>query len=198
MVKTRKQQLDLQSRTAADMVFVMGPNVPLPKQARRFASPSSLIKSVEIPWEVTNPQYLTQKRLKKRHTQHVHKRAKLANTPVDPLSAVMPTVRRSSPSFQAQEKDTFPLDEDFSGGNTFFPSVIFGEHEQFGLSKIGRADKEIQLWEKVLAEHKLQQPSLVPVVEQKLREAEERRKLIDGSCEENHRVGYFSLKPCKG
>jgi hypothetical protein len=176
-VKTRKQQLDLQSRTAADMLFVMGPNVPLPKQSRRFASPSSLIKSVEIPWEVTNPQSLTQKRLKKRHTQHVHKRTKLANIQVDPLSTVMPTVRRSSTSFQAQEKDTLPLDEDFSGGN-----------------KIGRADKEIHLWEKVLAEHKLQQPSLVPVVEQKLREAEERRKLIDGSREENHRVGYFSFE----
>jgi hypothetical protein len=108
----------------------------------------------------------------------------------------MPPVIHASTSIQAQ-KGNAPLDEDFSGGNTFFPSVIFGEHEQFGLSKIGRADKEIQMWERVLAEHELQQPSLVPVVEQKLREAEERRKLIDGSCEENHRVWVCLLNSCQ-
>jgi hypothetical protein len=49
---------------------------------------------------------------------------------------------------------------------------------------------------KVLAENKLQQPSLVPVAEQKLREAEEIIKLIDGSCEENCRVEYVSLTCC--
>ncbi len=69
------------------------------------------------------------------------------------------------------------MDEDFSGDNTFFPSVIFGEHELFGLSKICRADKEIQKWGKVLAEHKLHQQSLVPLVEEA--EGERRKKKVD-------------------
>jgi hypothetical protein len=42
-------------------------------------------------------------------------------------------------------------------------------------------------------EHKREQPALIPVVERKLREAKERRELIDENLEENHRVGYVTI-----
>ncbi|KAG4434785.1 hypothetical protein IFR05_009720 [Cadophora sp. M221] len=64
--------------------------------------------------------------------------------------------------------DHFDHGVDLLEGNTFFPSVIIGAKETAGLSKIGRADKEVETWEAILAEHKEQMPSLVPVVEEKL------------------------------
>lgn len=64
---------------------------------------------------------------------------------------------------------------DLLEGNMFFPSVIIGAKETVGLSKIGRADKEVEMWEGILAEHREHMPSLVPVVEEKLWEAKHKR-----------------------
>ena len=102
---------------------------------------------------------------------------------------------RQANRLTAAQKDELPTVGDFSDGNTFFPSVIFGEQEKVGLSKIGRADKKIKMWEQILVEHKRAQPSLVSVVEEKLRDAKDRRSAIDENLEENHRVGYVYVRP---
>jgi hypothetical protein len=45
------------------------------------------------------------------------------------------------------------------------------------------------MWENDFDEHKRAQPSLLPVVEQKLREATEIRAMLNESLEGNYRVG---------
>ncbi|KAL2060650.1 hypothetical protein VTL71DRAFT_9291 [Oculimacula yallundae] len=78
---------------------------------------------------------------------------------------------------------------DFLEGNTFFPSVTIGAKETVGLSKIGRADQEVKMWEGILAEHKENMPSLVPVVEEKLWQAIHKRVCLDEKVAENVMVG---------
>lgn len=74
-------------------------------------------------------------------------------------------------------------------GNAVFPSAIIGAKEDVGLSRIGRADKEIKLWEEVLDTHQRNLPDLVPIVEEKLKQAKERRACLDETLQENVRVG---------
>ncbi|KAL5327535.1 hypothetical protein ACEPPN_005234 [Leptodophora sp. 'Broadleaf-Isolate-01'] len=78
---------------------------------------------------------------------------------------------------------------DLLEGNMFFPSVIIGAKETVGLSKIGRADKEVEMWEGILAEHREHMPSLVPVVEEKLWEAKHKRACMDETLAENVMIG---------
>lgn len=105
------------------------------------------------------------------------------------VSATISPVTPLNRSTQPQKKLNLPSVGEFSEGNTSFPAVMFGYHEQVGLSKIGRADEQIRMWEHVLVEHKQAQPSLVPIVEQKLREATEIRTMMNESSEGNYRVG---------
>ena len=64
-----------------------------------------------------------------------------------------------------------------------------------GLSKIGRAEKEVQIWEAVLEAHKADTiPDLVPLCEAKLQAAKEKRAKLE-DCEENHRVGIPQAYP---
>ncbi|KAI6712479.1 hypothetical protein JHW43_004962 [Diplocarpon mali] len=78
---------------------------------------------------------------------------------------------------------------DLLGGNPFFPSIVIGAKEAAGLSKIGRADKEVEMWEAVLAQHEQGMPSLVPVVRGKLEEAKQKRAGLDEADGANGRVG---------
>lgn len=106
------------------------------------------------------------------------------------LSAAILPVPRNSPTASIAGDDNNPwLVNDVCEGSTFFPSVVIGEHETVGRSVIGRADKEIEIWEKVLAAHEKEEPALAPVVEQKLNEAKEKRAQIDETLEENWRIG---------
>jgi hypothetical protein len=116
----------------------------------------------------------------------------LSTAQVDQLTATIPPVTLAETPTQVQVKFDSRLGEDTHEESTFFPSVVIGEHEEVGLSIIGRADKEVCMWEQVLAGHQREQPSLAPVVEQKLKEAKEKRALIDESLEENWRVGYLA------
>ncbi len=109
---------------------------------------------------------------------------------VDQLSAAIPLLKLDKTTAQGRE-ETDPASKQDVLESNFFPSVIIGEHETVGLSIIGRAEKEIRMWEQVLADHQRELPSLAPVVEQKLREAKENRASIDESLEENWRVGYI-------
>jgi hypothetical protein len=70
-----------------------------------------------------------------------------------------------------------------------FPSVIFGEKETVGLSKVQRADREVKRWEEVLKTHQEHNPSAVPFVKERLQMAKDARANIDESLEENTRVG---------
>ncbi|KAK0114206.1 hypothetical protein ONS95_013706 [Cadophora gregata] len=103
-----------------------------------------------------------------------------ANTKLSPAPAPAPTAT-SRPESAARVTFAEPPDQkvhaverevDLLAGNTFFPSIAISEKEILGLSKIGRAEKDLKnlkMWETLLAEHKEKMPSLVPVVEEKLR-----------------------------
>ncbi|PVH83983.1 hypothetical protein DL98DRAFT_652057 [Cadophora sp. DSE1049] len=97
-----------------------------------------------------------------------------ASVSTAPVPALPPTPRTRSAAKVAfaepvqQDENAVQKEVDLLEGNTFFPSVAIGEKEMVGLSKIGRAEKEVKIWETVLAEHKEKMPSLVPVVEEKL------------------------------
>ena len=73
-------------------------------------------------------------------------------------------------------------------GHTF-PSRAWGEKETVGLSKIGRADKEVEIWEAVYNAHATNEPHLLPIVERSLQQAREARAALDETLEENLRVG---------
>lgn len=83
-------------------------------------------------------------------------------------------------------------------GNAVFPSASFGGREDVGLSKIGRAEKQIKLWEEILVTHQENVPELVPQVEERLKEARAKRAELDDSQEENTRVGWVILAPENG
>jgi len=70
-----------------------------------------------------------------------------------------------------------------------FPSRGWGQRETVGLSKIDRADKEIEIWEEVLRNHEINYPQLVPVVKESLMKARRLRAALDETLEENLRVG---------
>lgn len=78
---------------------------------------------------------------------------------------------------------------DWLNGNTFFPSISIGGPEKVGLSKIGRADKEVKMWETIVLEHEKNLPELVPVVQKKLEEAKTKRLAIDEEHADNWMVG---------
>lgn len=82
-----------------------------------------------------------------------------------------------------------PIIQDVCDGSTFFPSRAWGEKETIGLSKIGRADKEVEIWEEVYRAHRINEPRLLPVVERSLQQARKDRAALDETLEENVRVG---------
>ncbi|KAH7327058.1 hypothetical protein BKA65DRAFT_539736 [Rhexocercosporidium sp. MPI-PUGE-AT-0058] len=118
-------------------------------------------------------------------------------------SSAPPPTPRTRPATKAKAKVTFveaelplsPRDRmlehgvDFLEGNTFFPSITIGAKERVGLSKLGRADKEVEMWEGILAEHREKMHSLVPVVEEKLWEAKHKRACMDETLAENVMIG---------
>ena len=112
-----------------------------------------------------------------------------------PVSAPPPRSRTRSTAKVTFAEPPQQLEQQLKGemdlleGNTFFPSVAIGEKETVGLSKIGRAEKEVKMWETVLAEHKEKMPSLVPVVEEKLWQAKHKRACLDETSAENVMIG---------
>jgi hypothetical protein len=70
-----------------------------------------------------------------------------------------------------------------------FPSRGWGERETVGRSRIGRADKEIEIWEEVLRVHEINYPHLVPIVKESLMKARRQRAAIDETLEENLSIG---------
>lgn len=70
-----------------------------------------------------------------------------------------------------------------------FPSRAWGERETVGLSKIGRADKEVEIWEEVYRTHEINEPRLLPIVERSLQKARKDRAALDETLEENVRIG---------
>lgn len=120
-------------------------------------------------------------------TRSPKRRFRLSEAQIEQLSkAIPPEEAPETPSLTAKETSTCHTND---MSREKFPSVVIGEHETVGLSIIGRADKEIKIWEEVLAFHQREHPSLAPGVEQKLQEAKAKRALIDETLEENHRVG---------
>jgi len=132
------------------------------------------------------------------------KKQKLANLAASEANASMSTAPVSAPPPRSRTRSTAKvtfaeppqqLEQQLKGemdlleGNTFFPSVAIGEKETVGLSKIGRAEKEVKMWETVLAEHKEKMPSLVPVVEEKLWQAKHKRACLDETSAENVMIG---------
>lgn len=73
--------------------------------------------------------------------------------------------------------------------NMRFPSRAWGERETVGLSKIGRADKEVEIWEEVYRTHEINEPRLLPIVERSLQKARKDRAALDETLEENVRIG---------
>lgn len=70
-----------------------------------------------------------------------------------------------------------------------FPSVTIGAKETIPLSKIGRADREVRMWEEIIRSYEQNHPSLVPLAQEQLHKAREDRAHLDESLEENTRVG---------
>jgi hypothetical protein len=173
MVSTRTQTFAMTGRTTADGRFLQKLNKlslsPTNKQAQTT-------NSRRIPG--------SRRKVTKRSTR----KTKLTNAQVDQLSTAIPPVNLPQTPTRGHEVNQ-RLVEDICEDSTFFPSVIIGAHETVGLSIIGRAEKEVRMWGQVLADHQREQPSLAPVVEQKLRDAKEKRALIDENLEENWRVG---------
>jgi hypothetical protein len=192
MVSTRMQTIVVESSTIVDTP-ISKKHSKLSLKPHRNLVPSSsglkIAKSPRKPIKRDSPNRKEKHRSQRASTT----RTKLTDVQADQLSAAISPVTPPHISTQAQRNPNPSIEGDFSRGNTFFPSVIFGEHEQVGLSKIGRADKEVRMWEQVLIEHEREQPSLIPVVEEKVKEAKERRASIDESLEENYRVGCVSL-----
>ena len=68
-----------------------------------------------------------------------------------------------------------PSVADICEGINFFPSRAWGEREEVGLSEIGRAERDVEIWEEVKRSHAqggLQ--NMVPVLEAALEGARER------------------------
>jgi hypothetical protein len=188
MVSTRMQTLVLEGRTSTH-----SPAFRIPKQLSINPHEKLTTRSPKTA-KATSKSTKTGTHIRKASSRRkLTRKTSLTQKQIETLSTTISSVRQAHDSTHPQVDATLPSGEDFSCGNPFFPSVVFGEHEKFGLSKIGRADKEIRMWEEILAEHERAQPSLVPVVEQKLEETREQRKLIDESLEENYRIGYISF-----
>ncbi|CZT44743.1 uncharacterized protein RSE6_04959 [Rhynchosporium secalis] len=116
-------------------------------------------------------------------------------TPTTPRARTRAQIRSATQvTFSEPPPQVKRLDHgvDFLDGNTFFPSVIIGAKETVGLSKIGRANQEVKMWENILAEHKANMPSLVSVVEEKLWQAKHKRACIDETVAENLMIGDFN------
>ena len=77
---------------------------------------------------------------------------------------------------------------DLPEGKNVFPSVAFGDRQTTGLSKIGRAEHEIKMWEDILAHHQKEIPELAPVCQLSLDRARAARLSLEPT-EENLRVG---------
>jgi hypothetical protein len=78
---------------------------------------------------------------------------------------------------------------DIGDGCNSFPGRGWGERETVGRSKIGRADKEVEIWKEVLRVHEMNYPHLVPVVKESLMKARRQRAALDETQEENLRIG---------
>jgi hypothetical protein len=107
----------------------------------------------------------------------------LIDTPIKPTEEV-PNI--SKPDTKPEK--TTPLDV-CDGGAPIFPHVVFGAKELTPLSKIGRANREVQMWEEVVQSYKQNYPCLVQVGEERLQKAKDARAALDESLEENTRVG---------
>lgn len=70
-----------------------------------------------------------------------------------------------------------------------FPPVTIGAKEVTPLSKIGRADRDVRMWEEMIRSYEQNHPSLVPLAQEQLHRAREDRAALDESLEENTRVG---------
>jgi hypothetical protein len=188
MVSTRTQTFAMTGRTTADGPFFQKLNKLSLNPPNKLAQTTNSRRSPGPPRKVTKPSSPT-RNSRNRSPKRSNRKTKLTDAQVDQLSAAIPPVTLPHTPIRGHEDDNPWLVEDICKGSTFFPSVIIGAHETVGLSIIGRADKEVRMWEQVLADHQREQPSLAPIVEQKLRDAKEKRALIDESLEENWRVG---------
>ena len=108
------------------------------------------------------------------------------SSPISPRKVRFEATRRKKENESNMKQNFGP---DLCEGNYFFPSVCIGERQTVGLSKVGHADKDVAMWEKILEEHQREFPSLAASVEEQLMKAKERRATIDDTIEENLRVG---------
>ncbi|KUJ23871.1 uncharacterized protein LY89DRAFT_726923 [Mollisia scopiformis] len=127
---------------------------------------------------------LTSTELELLDTSLRHSTGKTRET-VGPFPAT-PKAKRSQ-KLRARNAQKVPAD--MCPGNAVFPSAIFGAREEVGLSKIGRANKEVKLWEEILVTHQENVPDLVPIVEERLQGAKTRRACLDDKLLANLQVG---------
>jgi hypothetical protein len=87
---------------------------------------------------------------------------------------------------------------DICEGISFFPSRAWGEKEEVGLSAIGRAERDVEIWEEVKRAHAAGGlENMVPAIEAAVEGAREklarlRRAEREGRAELG-RVGYVDL-----
>ena len=72
--------------------------------------------------------------------------------------------------------------------------MAFGDREGVGLSKIGRAGKEVKIWEEVLRAREEGLPRLAPMVQLFLDRAKEKRAVLEET-EVNLKVGLVDSIP---
>ncbi|KAH8803299.1 hypothetical protein F5884DRAFT_756586 [Xylogone sp. PMI_703] len=122
-----------------------------------------------------------------------------------PAKRPKPNKKRSNqkkptiPSLPSEEASGFmnvfsvvPTPSDMSGVEfddiPVFPKLSFGRHEEEGMSKIMRADREAETWEEVRRVHAEYMPRLLPMIENRLARAMDVRNALRDT-PENTRIG---------
>ncbi|RFU32798.1 hypothetical protein B7463_g3560, partial [Scytalidium lignicola] len=82
-----------------------------------------------------------------------------------------------------------PPDTSSSGGDVqIFPRLAIGRQEQQGMSKIMRADRDIETWEEIRRVHEEHMPHILPMIDENLERARAERNELEDN-EENNRIG---------
>ncbi|KAI9780160.1 MAG: hypothetical protein M1839_006997 [Geoglossum umbratile] len=113
-------------------------------------------------------------------------------------SSEEPTQTPTEPSPTPMERDVSPYSDpelprkleevDLTGGNRFWPSVVFGAQEEVGMRLIQRADQFVEQWTTIYTEHeKARLNEALPHIERQLQKAHDARATLEDT-EENNRV----------
>ncbi|KAI9799898.1 MAG: hypothetical protein M1833_003820 [Piccolia ochrophora] len=83
--------------------------------------------------------------------------------------------------------------QDGAKGHRFWPSVVFGDAERKGMSKIERADLRVEQWERIRREHARILPEALPHIDKRLQAARDARDQL-GETKENHTIINSQLR----